>query len=536
LDFSDLHRQIFHLPAGIDSFAPYFLEILKLLVDHTEGKNDAAVLKEIISFVYNSVEKLGQTVRDVMEHGKVTISPAVFIRLMRNYLGRLSAPFEGEPLSGVQVMGILETRCLDFRHLLIVGMNEDFWPGKDSLPSMIPFGIRRGFGLPGPDETEAMVSYYFYRLIQRAETVTMTWNTVRDGLTGGELSRYCYQLMMESPHTVLRINQELPIAGVSPLKIEVTSDPHSPGNFPQAGSEDNPLSPSAIIAFLTCSLKFYFRYVAGLKEADEVNEDITRQLFGNIFHKAIELVYAPLSGKLCDKVLFRELLGNREHIRSCIRAAFNTEYFGRKPEEREPVPLEGKSILIASTIETYILHILEADIQQAPILIHSLEKGYLTEISTVIDGRKRNITIGGKIDRIDELNGIIRVLDYKTGNVGNNATTFRSIQELFDTESGDVKKEVIQALIYSFILERTAFGGKDIRPAVLSVLKLKDAAFNPLIRMNGEPVVFEKVRDDLMTELEKNLSIIYSDSYHYIQTQETERCRFCPYRGLCGRW
>jgi len=536
LEFSDLHRQIFHLPAGIDSFAPYFLDILKLLVDHTEGKSDAAVLKEIISLVYNSIEKIGQIVQNALKRDKVSISPAIFIRLMRHYLGRLSAPFEGEPLSGVQVMGILETRCLDFSHLLIIGMNEDFWPGRDSMPSMIPVGIRRGFGLPGPDETEAMVSYYFYRLIQRAETITMTWNTVRDGLSGGELSRFCYQLMMQTPHSVTRINQELPIQGIHPLKIEVTFNPQSPGNFTDAGSENNPLSPSAIIAFLTCSLKFYFRYVAGLKEPDEMVEDITRQLFGNIFHKAMELVYSPLSGQLCNRERLGRLLGDREYIRECVRMAFNTEYFGGKPEEREPVPLEGKSILIASTLETYILHMLEADMRQAPILIHSLEKKFLAEIITDIDGRKRKITIGGTIDRVDETDGIIRVIDYKTGNVGNNATAFRSIQELFDTESREIKKEAIQALVYSLILDRTAFSGKNIRPVVHSVLKLKDATFNPMIRMNGEPVVFAQVRDDLMRELEKILCKIFSDSYHYKQTRVTERCRVCPYIGLCERW
>ena len=300
-------------------------------------------------------------------------------------------------------------------------------------------------------------------------------------------------------------------------------------------SEDNPLSPSAIIAFLTCPLKFYFRYVAGLKEADEVKEDVTRQLFGNIFHKAMELVYAPLLGHFCDGERFGRLPGNREYIRGCILKAFNTEYF-RKKQESEPVPLEGKSILIASTLESYILNMLEADVQQAPILIHSLEKSYLTGITVDISGRKRKITIGGKIDRVDEHNGLIRVLDYKTGNVDKNALTFRSVQELFDTENRDVKKETIQSLIYTYILDRSDFSGRNFQPAVFSVLKLKDNAFSPLIRMNGEPVVFAEIRDDIESELKKILCMIYSDTYHYTQTKEKDRCRICPYSGLCGRW
>ena len=171
-------------------------------------------------------------------------------------------------------MGILETRCLDFDNLIIIGLNEDTWPRTGTGPSMIPFNIRKGFGLPGIDDQDAMYAYYFYRLIQRAKNITATWNTVREATTGGELSRFGFQLLLNSPHKVNKTNFDYPFLKNTPLPFSIHSTPAIATRLLEINQAEKALSPSAICSFLQCRLQFYFRYVMGLREDEEVKESL----------------------------------------------------------------------------------------------------------------------------------------------------------------------------------------------------------------------------------------------------------------------
>lgn len=533
LGFSPLHQAVFTLPAEVSGYAGYFLGVLRQVYQLNSEKEENPVLQEMIYTVYTAFEKLEQTIRLAVESDRITISAPVFFRLMRQYLNQVSVPFEGEPLSGLQVMGILETRCLDFENLIIIGLNEEVWPRTFSAPSFIPYHVRKAFGLPTIDEQDAMYAYYFYRLIQRASHLTATWSTESEGVTTGELSRFGYQLLLKSPHQVRKSIFEFPFFSAAEVPVTGSGSPEITEKLLAFNSAEKPLSPSAINTYLHCRLKFYFRYLTGLKEPDQVQEEVDRQAFGNIFHKAVENLYRPFLGSRVSAGQLADLQKNKTAIQRAVRNAFATEYFFVPEEKAGQTELDGKTILIFSTIETYLDRLLEIDRHTAPFVLHAMESAYSLKQPVLIDGRPQEVWIGGKIDRIDEVEGVVRVIDYKTGNV--DAVAFASVEELFDRERTKMKKEITQALIYSLILKRGAFAGSPVSPAIYRLLNFHDENFQPVISYKKQPLEISMVDKELEEQLATLIGAIFSPAASFDQTPIKDRCSYCPYATICMR-
>ncbi|NLX27923.1 MAG: hypothetical protein GXY59_03020 [Bacteroidales bacterium] len=532
LFFSPLHRQVFSLPEEVGAYSDYLLGILRKLYEATPGGDP--VVREMVWQTFRAVEKLGTVVAGIMSRGKALISPRIYLGFLGKYLSLESVAFEGEPLSGLQVMGILETRCLDFDELVIVGLNEEAWPKTTAMPSVIPYNLRKGFGLPGLDDQEAMYAYYFYRLIQRAQRVTATWSTVREGLSGGELSRYGFQIKYRSPHRVSEISFDFPF-GSQPAPVVAIPSGEEVRNRLLAANAEKPLSPSAIITFLQCRLRFYYRYVEGLREAGEVTEDIDRQLFGNLFHKAAENLYRPLLHMSLGKEALQRVAASEERIRECILRAFATEYFRVDPEGWRALTIEGKALLIQTTVREYLRNLLEVDGALDALLLHALELECETTLEVPVDGELRHIRVGGKVDRVDEVAGRVRVIDYKTGSLLASALSFSSPGELFAPDVKNLKKEIVQALIYSLILRKEVFRGSPVTAAIYSIVNLKDDHFRTNIEMNRNPVEVEGIGEELEVLLKGVLGEIYSREGVFTQTVHRERCGVCPYNVLCRR-
>lgn len=535
LHISPLHQQIFTLPETVKEYPAYFLKVLEQLYLLFAAGDENIIIKELIYNVYTAIEKLKIVLsRDNADSAK-EITPAIFFRLMNQYINQLTVPFEGEPLSGLQVMGILETRCLDFDNIIIIGLNEDAWPRTSIAPSLIPFGLRRAFGLPGIDDQEAMYSYYFYRLTQRAQKITATWNTIREGVSGGELSRYGFQLMLHAPHRVETENIDYRFSGNAPQPIAIAQTEESLHKLLAVNASGKPLSPSAINMWMNCSLRFYFRYVLGIDEEQEVSEEIDRRHFGNIFHKAIENLYLPFVGKEIDKNELEKLRKDAKKIDEVILKAFATEFF-RKPEEQyREIRTEGKALLIFRAIKTYLLNLISIDIANNSLIIHALEQGCETSIDIDINGKKHPVKVGGKIDRIDETDGYLRVIDYKTGNIDPKDLSVPSLDELFNPAVKKIKKEIIQALIYSFILRRENYPEKSVHAVIYAILKLADENFDMSIKIGGKKMEISQVEAEFQTHLEKILTEIYSPETVFRQTEIFDRCKICPYKLICRR-
>ncbi len=532
INFSDIHKTIFSVPLKVQDYSRYFLQVLSAVHSVFSNSENESILIEIINTVYNAVEKLDWLVTGVEKEQETEISETVYFRLLSQYLGGETVTFEGEPLSGIQVMGILETRCLDFKNLVIIGLNESKWPRTFTNASFIPHNIRKAFALPSIEEQDAMYAYYFYRLIQRAENISATYNVVKDGIQTGELSRYGYQLLFDSPHKPVKKNLDFSFATGKMQPIVVAGSEALSKKLLDKNSTEFPLSPSAINTYLQCNLRFYFKYLAGLPEPDELKEEIDGAIFGTIFHEVLEELYTPFVGKTVNTADIDKILNDRIRLDNLILRKIRKVYL-KQPEDDGTFIPEGKTILFFENLKIYIEKLLNIDRETAPFQIVSLEKSYYTSFDIEINGVTKQLFTGGKIDRIDKVNGVARIIDYKTGNVGSLA--FKDVEELFRKNEKSPKKEILQALIYSIVVQDCT-GETDIKPAIFSLRKLFSDNFDPTLKMDKTELKISAVKEEFTEKLKMLLAEIYASTGNYGQTPHIEHCNYCAYNSICQRY
>jgi CRISPR/Cas system-associated exonuclease Cas4 (RecB family) len=535
VNFTELHRIIFSLPENVKDYSRYFLIVLGGfydLVKKAEPGNQ--LLAELIYSLYQSVEKLENMISGVQKEQGTEISEAVYFRLFNQYIGQVSVAFEGEPLRGMQVMGILETRCLDFKNLVILGLNENNWPRASTAPSFIPYNLRKGFGLPGIDEQDAMYAYYFYRLVQRAKNITATYSTVKEGISTGELSRYGYQLRYDSGLKVENLTLDFRFSNEPLPLVSVSGSVENLALLLERNSAKNPLSPSAINTWLQCRLRFYFRYILKLPEPDEVKDEIDSPVFGSIFHEVIENLYKPFEGKTVNKSDLEIIRKDKVLIENEIRKAIGKYYLKQPDSDRKPVQLEGKTILFFENIKTFLERLIEIDMQLVPFQLIALEEKYSAPLIILINGIEHTVYTGGKIDRIDKVNGVFRIIDYKTGNV--DSFSFNEVKELFERDKEPSKKEILQALIYCYIYNGNLNDDAEMQPAIYSLRKLFDDNFSPEIKRNKSSFVYRDVESEFIENLQLLVSEIFSPDNHFNQTLNEKNCRYCSFSKICRKY
>ncbi len=486
--------------------------------------------KEYIYHIYLSINRL----KDVLQEQQIEIKTETYIRLIRKIIRNLRVPFTGEPLSGLQIMGILETRLLDFENLYITSVNEGVFPKTEAAMSFIPYNLRRGFGLPTIEHQDAIYAYYFYRLLQRAKNITLIYNSNSDGLQTGEMSRFLYQLKFESDFNIKEksLRYDINVTQAKEISIEKSEKIIKKlGQFLLSEDGTKYLSPSALSTYLRCRLQFYFRYIAELREQDELTEEIDAPLFGNILHQAMDYLYEDFIGKEISPQIIKNLLNNKEKISQAIDKAFKKEYF--KSESK--IQYSGKNIIIREVIEKYICQVLKIDESIAPFEILSLEDKYDIEIPLTTNGSLKMVKLGGKIDRVDRVNNHIRVIDYKTGN---DKLEFKNIEALFSDKKNDQNSAVFQTCLYSMFYQETKKPQLPITPGVYSVRKMFDKNFEYRI-FNKESKSYiddyNSVADNYIEYLSQLISDIFNPDISFSQTEETRNCEYCAYKKICHR-
>jgi ATP-dependent helicase/DNAse subunit B len=296
---------------------------------------------------------------------------------------------------------------------------------------------------------------------------------------------------------------------------------------------EHPLSPSAIIAYLQCSLRFYFRYVMQLPEPDELKEEIDGMIFGNIFHDTMEALYKPFIGRVINRSDIEKIQKDTALIESEIRKKIAKNYFIEKEENAKNIKLEGKTLLFFENIKTYISQLLKIDSSLSPFTLISLEEKYYTTLQISVNGELKEIFTGGRIDRVDRLNGKIRALDYKTGYV--KSSSFKEVDELFQKDLKDLKKEVLQAMIYTWILS-VQTGETDFQPAIYSLRNLFKPDFNPDIKWEKHDFLFPELKKDFENGMKSVVTEIYSPDNIFAQTPHAENCKYCAYKAICQRF
>ena len=484
------------------------------------------------------------------DSGDLLVDNTTLRRLVSQLVGAASIPFHGEPVIGVQIMGVLETRNIDFDNVLLLSCNEGNMPKGVNDSSFIPYSIRKAHGLTTIDNKVAIYSYYFHRLLQRAGDITIAYNNSTDNGHTGEMSRFMLQLLVESGqkidhYSLTAKNQPSPLM---PKAIE--KDEAAIGKL----EEMSKLSPSAINTYIRCKLAFYYQYIAHIKEPDSDPETIDNRMFGNIFHRAAYLIYKDITdhSPVIEKAHIQAYLSNRKLLASVVDRAF---------EEEECKTNNGLQIINREVIIEYVTKLLKIDQQLCPFSILAMEeeaKVYTQLSFTIPSGgalkggalvssaptKQYNLTIGGIIDRLDAVTDKqtgkrrIRVVDYKTGNKPSSA--IKSIEEVFDPKNIASKHSnyFLQAILYSLIVS----GSKEwnaanaaVSPALLFIKQAATNDYDPTLCIDKHPISDVTVyEEEFLTKLKETVADMYSPDAAFTPTDDRKKCELCPYRMLCG--
>ena len=480
----------------------------------------------------------------LIESKELNVQAGTFQRLLTRVMSSSSIPFHGEPAIGMQVMGVLETRNLDFRHLIMLSVNEGQLPKAGGDSSFIPYNLRKAFGMTTIDHKIAVYAYYFYRLMQRAEKVTLVYNTATDGINRGELSRFMLQFLIEWGYPVLRKQLEAAQSPQSsaPIIIEKTPDvmERMKSVFDIRNNPKALISPSALNCYLDCPLKFYYKYVALLSAPDEVTADIDSAKFGSIFHYAAEHIYKDLTahGKLISKENLETLLKDEVRLQTYVDNGFKELFFNLPPNEQPEY--NGIQLINSAVIVKYIQQLLRNDLRYAPFTFVGSEQRIFENIEICTSTGDIQSRIGGIIDRIDSKGESLRIVDYKTGG---DADTPANVQSLFIP---DKKRSnyVFQTFLYASIVCKKLREKNDSRlvaPALLYIHRAASENYSPVIQMGEprkpkEPVDnFAQYEGDFRENLKTLLEDIFNPDISFTQTEIEDKCAYCDFRALCKK-
>ncbi len=534
---NELFSRIFVYHDSVSDLPDYFLAILHglfLFWGEKSGENYAENYQEYIYQIYLAVNKLKNIL--FQEGAEIMgtrdfLSRETLFKLMLQYLNTLSVSFEGEPLAGLQVMGILETRSLDFRNLILLSVNEGIMPKENTSGSFIPYNLRRGVGLPTMEEQNAMYAYYFYRLLQRAENVTIIYNSGSNGLKTGEKSRFIYQLQLESSFKVTETGIENAIDPVPNYPITIEKKGKVAEVLEGFLKNGKRISPTALDQYLHCPLSFYFKYIAHFEEEDSVTEEVDARMFGKIFHSAMERLYAPFLEKTIDSATLKSLSVNDITINNALQAAFH-ELFFKSEGDIDNFSLSGRNILVYEVIGKMVRQTILVDSKKTPFILKGLEQRAETTIG--IRGGTDAVRIGGIIDRIDNLSGATEIIDYKTGTTEH---VFDNVQDLFDREAKKRNKAAFQTLVYGCIWDKMHPESSPIYPSVYALKNIfKEEKSRLTIKNDGlREVNYGLVKHQFEPLLTDLLEEIFNPDFAFSQTSVVENCNYCNFSSICGK-
>ena len=591
-DSRDVLDEIFRPLEGPEQLGRLILNVLRRLSDREYERQKSlpaaqrhlsrdAFYRESLFLCHTTVSRLA----DVMAAGGLEVSMGTYRRLLLRVLDA-SIPFSGEPLQGAQLMGILETRNLDFGHVLILSANEGNLPARSGDDSFIPYNIRRAFGLNGPEHQDAITAYYFFRFLQRASDITLVYSTAADA-EKGEMSRFLLQLEMEPPRNATV--EKLELSNREVALCPLTDVPKTDEDLENVPREKFCFSPSSINNYLDCPMRFYYEKIRRLKPEDEISEEVDASRFGTMFHAVAQGVYGALmlhkrdgnwpgAGELFaflerkphEPVRLNvtasdldELLRRDAWLDGLIDYQYQKEVFRIFNAEgkavRRPVPQSdwnGQQRVLARVLKTYVRNLLRRDRDYAPFEILDLERrceGWLPDQAT-------GIKIGGIVDRMDlkytlvgnQTRPVLRIVDYKTGGYSHE---FNSMDRLFKP-APDRPYQILQTFVYASLLRGQAaamFGLKEeplLKPCLYYVNKFGDAAtqthisYNVSARMNdarmGTVEDIEPFYQEFSQELLARVSTLWDKSVPFTRSQvadpDTQKpCCYCDFRALCGR-
>ena len=503
------------------------IAMLKLMAQghaNTNGETtgqDNQLTSEALFRTYTVVNRL----LELVNNGDLDVDRRTMMRLYGEIVRTTSIPFHGEPVVGVQFMGVLETRNLDFEHLLVLSCNEGNMPKGVNDTSFIPYNVRKAHGLTTIDNKVSIYAYYFYRLMQRAEDITIVYNNAADVTSTGEMSRFMLQMLVESGHDIERLALSLPQeAGSTTCQDEKKTKEVMERLHRRFDKQRNPerttpmFTPSSLNIYQKCPKRFYYRYVAEIIEPEDDADDgkIDAPTFGNIFHDAVQKIYerviAAYKSRAIQQQTLKQLLANDAYIKGVVDDIMH--------------PVNGIQLINASVIITYIKQLLKIDSRLAPFTLHGLENVVMKDINVKTAEGQLTTTIGGRIDRMDCVtcaDGVrrIRVIDYKTGKNNKKNDGY-----------------ILQSFIYSLLVDESPMMNPEkleVSPALLYIQHSAGKDFDPTVVYEKEKVTdVSKYREEFMNTVEQIIAEIFNPEQPFACTDDKTVCTHCPYSNLCG--
>ena len=533
LIFANLEEGVADVQTYHAKLVDWILSMLKTVGKSTQETDDH-LMKEAIYRMYTLFNRL----HELIVSGDLSVDLITLLRLITQLVQSTSIPFHGEPAIGLQVMGVLETRNIDFDNVLLLSCNEGNMPKGVNDASFIPYAIRKAHSLTTIDHKVAIYSYYFHRLLQRAQNITILYNNATEDGHTGELSRFMLQMLVESGHKIERLSLQ---AGQMPNVLQPHAVEKTDSIMQQLMKLDK-LSPTAINRYLRCQLLFFYNTVAGLKESDEETDDIDNRTFGNIFHKGSQLIYEQLmdANFTVSENAIKDFLADKSALLRIVDRTFNEELFKVANANQHP-QYNGLQLINRGVIISYLKKLLQMDLSLTPFRILAMEKPVEQEVVFNVDGKAHTLTIGGYVDRLDEVeegNGkVIRVVDYKTGRKPQTAVA--AFEDIF---SGDkVTKNhadyYLQTFLYAAIVRDSLKWNKQklpVSPALLFIQQASAEENDPVLRVGKERINDIAVyHNDFWAHLKALLSEIFNKERAFMPTKDRERCTRCPYRQVC---
>jgi len=435
-----------------------------------------------------------------------------------------SIPFYGEPLSGLQVMGMLETRTLDFERIVLVSANEHILPGSKIQNSFIPHDLKKLFGLPLYSDKDAVFAYHFFRLLQRAKEVHLIYNTESDTFGEGEKSRYLTQVLNElvRANPNIKVTEsllDLPYENEEATPITIVKSPEVMERLTKLAEKG--LSPTLLNTYRNCSLRFYLRYLARIHEAEEVEEEIGADTLGTVIHDILEKLYQPTAG---ENLLPAQLKEMKKGLEAKVREAFALHF----PDEAIN---SGKNFLAFRIALRFLESFLNTEIsfleRGHTLMIHELEKEMKAQLQT----GDIQVTIAGKVDRIDRDEKTVRIIDYKTGKADRPELHVKEWEQLLADHR---LNKSFQLLCYAWLYQKTEEPTEGIVSAIISFRQLK-AGIKPVITP-GDMVTLGKDQmqafDGILQQLIRDM---FDTEKQFVQTAERDICEYCEFRSFCSR-
>jgi CRISPR/Cas system-associated exonuclease Cas4 (RecB family) len=519
-----LIQQIFSSTDDIMETGLYFSNILKGIYESLEDIDDVDFDKEIVYQMYRHINRFNEyLIRDRIHFQSVK----TYLWLVSSMLNNLTVSFSGKPMKGLQVMGMLETRLVDFEKIIILSMNEGQFPGQSFKKSFIPYSLRKVFHLPTIEFQDAIHAYYFYRMIMHPDSVYLLYNTATEGFYNGEKSRYIQQIIHETAMPVKEIAVLNQTISKKKEKREIKKDNHTMRILSQYEGQnaDRAFSASQLNTYLKCSMAFYYKYIAGIKEPDEMIEQIGYLELGKLVHEVMHKLYAPYAETEVKADDINKIMHNRSHIDDIIMDAFEKHMKVKRNK------ITGLNAMGTEAVKMYAERILKQDKQRVPFVYKGGEKFFRALLSNKDISQAPFWHFEGIIDRIESSGNVLRIIDYKTGKL--KSPNVKDMETFFEPERKSDYDHVFQIFFYTWLIYRNQKPGKNaqvLKPVILYMRETQPA---------NEICKGIHVHDyrELMPVFEKQLlqlmDRITDKNEPFRMTSHSNTCENCPYYKVC---